>query len=363
MQVKRLNKGQLADYIESDSFKRLTNLPITRHRALSQIRNPHAREDDTLLILIQEEDAVIAYLGAVPDQVQTTAGKEHMAWGSSLWVHPEHRGKGLGLQLVQEALISWDHKLFFMDYVRPTKRIYDKTEAFYTVENAKGIRLYLRPHLSFILPPKHGLFRKMEPLLRLSDKLFNLFVGLRPKQVWKNKEHYSLEHLNTLPDSLNAFLSVTQNGRPFVCDTSKLNWIIQNPWILEGEAPEGKSYHFSDYDRSFSMQPVLVKDQEGQTCSLMLFSLRDGHLKLPYYFSNAPADDMVRIIQHLMQVWKVQTFSCYQRELVEAMNRSPGPVLWSKTMNKPCLATNYFKDKLISGAYAFQDGEGDAAFT
>ena len=46
IRIETLNKEQLQNYINSPDFGKGDFIPISRHRAISQIKNPHANYDD-----------------------------------------------------------------------------------------------------------------------------------------------------------------------------------------------------------------------------------------------------------------------------------------------------------------------------
>lgn len=88
-----LNKQLLSQYISSNDFGSQQTLPISKHRALSQINNPRAEENDVLLILAKEEGQVLGYTGVLPDMLFDSI---KFGWLSCLWVSEEARGKNIG---------------------------------------------------------------------------------------------------------------------------------------------------------------------------------------------------------------------------------------------------------------------------
>jgi hypothetical protein len=81
IQLKTFNRKELEDFILSGSFQQYDFLPITRHRALSHIRNPKARDEDNLLILAFYEDKLVGYVGCFPDKFEID-GKKFVTPGS-----------------------------------------------------------------------------------------------------------------------------------------------------------------------------------------------------------------------------------------------------------------------------------------
>ena len=106
---KILNKEGLETFINSKEYFNLKTLPITKHRAISHIKNPRADKDDILLILAFEENDIVGYLGVLPDRLFLSDEKSYKCgWLSCFWVDYSVRGKGIGEQLIRKSLELWD---------------------------------------------------------------------------------------------------------------------------------------------------------------------------------------------------------------------------------------------------------------
>ena len=68
MNFKVLTIKQLEEYIHSSEFKNAEIIPITFHRARSQIKNPRATSENVVLIIAyNDKNEIIGYTGALPD--------------------------------------------------------------------------------------------------------------------------------------------------------------------------------------------------------------------------------------------------------------------------------------------------------
>lgn len=85
IQLKTFNRKELEDFVLSGAFQQYDFLPVTKHRALSQIRNPKASDEDTLLILAFSEDKLAGYVGCFPDCFNVN-GKRSATHGSVLYM-------------------------------------------------------------------------------------------------------------------------------------------------------------------------------------------------------------------------------------------------------------------------------------
>ncbi|UZT97400.1 GNAT family N-acetyltransferase [Chryseobacterium fluminis] len=91
--LRTLNKKQLEELVSSGDFKKHDFLPISEHRAKSQIKNPKADHHQTLLILAYDDEQLAGYLGCLPDDFDLNGERFSYAWLSTLYVSHKFRGK------------------------------------------------------------------------------------------------------------------------------------------------------------------------------------------------------------------------------------------------------------------------------
>ena len=61
MVIKEYSLSDLAHLALSGDLWRGEVIPITKHRALAQIRNPRARPEDVVLLIAYDRDAICGY--------------------------------------------------------------------------------------------------------------------------------------------------------------------------------------------------------------------------------------------------------------------------------------------------------------
>ena len=175
MKVELIRHQELPVFIESPIFRSNAPLPISRRRAMSHFHNPRAEAQDTVLVLISENDTMLGYLGLLPDLLFINNREERIAWMSCIWVSPAARGKGIAKRLLGAAYEAWDGRLLATEFTGPAKQLYDKTGYFNALTSLHGQRFYLRSNLAFLLPPKHAIFQKGRFLLKALDAFINFF--------------------------------------------------------------------------------------------------------------------------------------------------------------------------------------------
>ena len=157
--IRDITIAQLKSYIDSGEFKKMVEIPISRHRAISHYNNPLAKPDDKILFLAYEDTIFVGYLGAMPDELKMAYKSIRVAWLSCMWVDSSQRGKGIAPMLLTHAHKTWKGNLLITNFIPLAKRAYDKTGLFTEFKTLPGIRGYLRFNLAEILAAKKEVLR------------------------------------------------------------------------------------------------------------------------------------------------------------------------------------------------------------
>jgi GNAT superfamily N-acetyltransferase len=369
-----LNRAQLADFIDSEAYKTLPVLPISRHRACAHIRNPRAQADDILLVLAYQKGELVGYLGLFADYSYPKADEIYrFAWLSTLWLHDAMRGKGLGGEIVQRGIAAWQGRCQVTEFVPAIKRMYDKTAAFnpQTID-IHGIRLYIRVNSAHILPPKKPIFKTLKPLLKVADACANLVLNTRFLGVTasvaakKTSVAANIEYVNEIDTETDIFIQSLQQNQLYKRTATELNWILQNPWILTAPDSDSTSsrYLFSALADDFGYYALKIRNAEGELTAFLLFSKRDKILKLPFfYYKNMDLDRIIAIIDSHILKWKIDMFTVFHPALVGFYTKNRTLALYKKTVTRNFLIARDRYAALAAHTYDLQDGDADCAFT
>jgi GNAT superfamily N-acetyltransferase len=104
-------------------------LPINEARALAQVNNPAANDDDVGLLVAYLEGRCIGYLGIMPGYLDTGDALEKVHWLTTFFVSPEHRQTRAGGVLLMEAAT--------LDYDLIGTGLSDRAEQLYRAMRAK----------------------------------------------------------------------------------------------------------------------------------------------------------------------------------------------------------------------------------
>lgn len=364
--IKLLNKNELINFLASDVFEKSEFIPITRHRALSQIKNPRLQAEDTLLLIAIENDEILGYLGVLPDKILINTSFVRFGWLSCLWVDPKHRGKQIAQKLLMKSAEIWDKKLILTEFTSSAKKLYDKSCLFDPLQNKIGIRLYVRWDLNNLLPPKIEFFNKIPHLLNFIDKSLNTIFNLRFMLQKYDLNGIQFNYIETIDEEAEKFIEKKQSSQIFKRARVDLNWIVKNPWVLSAKTKsvENKKYHFSSTDKSFDFIVIKIKSNESKMIGLLIFSKRNETLKLPYcYFETSEIKKIIKVIYHHISIWKIKTFTTYHSEIVGYLEKHKTQAFYKKNVGRQYLISKGFDYVFNPENIDIQDGDGDCSFT
>ncbi|MBW8524051.1 GNAT family N-acetyltransferase [Chryseobacterium chendengshani] len=356
--LKTLNKKGLEDFVASGEFQHHDFIPITKHRAESHIRNPKATDDQTLLILAYDEDQLAGYVGCLPDHFKIDGEIFRYAWLSTLFISDQFRGKKIAQTLLNKAFEEYQGNIALTEFTKEAESLYNKTGLFRYIEPKKGKKYYFRTDLEIIIPLKREKTKPLQPLFKITDSIINTVIST--KNIFIKKPDFKFEILDTIDVESKNFIAKFKNNRT----AEEINWAIENPWVLEGKT-EDKKYLFSSYSQNFRYFWVKIfdKDRNLNICSLLM--LRNGHLKIPYLFSESDLSPFLDFLSYFIARNKIKMMTSYQIDLNKKIDSYPSfPKIYQRNIERRYM----FHQNLIQNLPEhfnpdFQDGDGDCLMT
>lgn len=360
MNIREVTVDGLPEFVKSEEYAQLEPKPITWLRAISQSKNPDAKKDDIALIFASENNKLVGFVGLLPNSANgfSTGIFSNTGW----WVHPEI-GKKVGLPLFLKAFQLCGRNMFFTDCTAHTKSILEKTGLFVFPPPKKGTRFFFRAYFgSLIRKKKHVEFAG--PLMSVFDGILNGFMS--PFfSMWMNKfdekEHTTI-FKDRLEPELDEFIQKHSADKYLKQDAKKLNWIIQNPWVTSEKSNQKVEYPFSYLVENFRQEFLIIK-KDNTVKSILMISVRDNHLSIPFvYFEKNSLEVVAKIIWHFTLKNKVNSLILYHPELLREMEKAGSPAIYK---SKIIRYSGYSKElnSIFAGEKIFQDGEADVAFT
>lgn len=368
MTITEYTAASLEELISSQAFAEMPVIPISRHRAISHIHNPRLEASDPILFAAYDGQRLIGYLGVVPDWYYTGEKPNKMGWMSCIWVAPDTAGKGIAKELVIHALNAWSDRLMVTEITPEARRLYMWLGDFTVLTELRGLRCFLRFELHQVLPPKKKLFSKTKGILKIADAILNPINDIRIRiQLSKRGEKAITEQMSGPDQEAIDFISRHRNKNELnKRAAAELNWILSYPWILPKKQDDGLSgrYFFSAVDTRFEFRLVKVRDTAGKLVAVLLISIRNKHLKVPYaYIDKSGIDIVTDALLGIMRKEGISTFTSFNPLICEQLKKTRLPFLFIKETRREILSTKKIIATMPEDFVPFlQDGDADAVF-
>lgn len=357
MDIIRLNKTDLLDFIQSDFFSTSDQIPISTIRALSQIANPRARKEDILLIVVRDEGKLSGYLGILPDDIFGEENTIHCGWISCIWVSPDQRGNSLGKKMLHLAYQEWKGHLLGTEFVPALENMYRKSGYFEVFKLYAGKRFYFSFDFQRWLPPRHSFWNRSKPVLRFVDNFMNGLVWNLRTKPGSDHHQYRVEKI---PEDINVLIDQTdQSLNAFKRRYTEIDWLYSNPWISPEYTPETERYYFSVFDPTYRQWLYQYRNAAGELECFMFLSKRNKTLKIPYFFCKKNRIDWaIDLIHQLILEHRISTLVSWQQSIIHELTKSPFKLFQKKAFRVYMVSkslTPFLRDTI-------QDGDGDCGF-
>jgi len=355
MEIKRIKIKELSELIYSEWYKNSEHLPISPERVISQIHNPFAHSEDEVLYLLLKDNILVAYRLVLPSYV----GDQKMAWLSCVWVHPNHRRKGYGVQLTKLALEFWNNKMLGTNFTPESRTMYQDKLHFSTSTILKGNRYYNQLYLSELLPKKKPILRWIKPILLTVDFIGNQY--LKRKKKINIDSQISIQRLEFIDKESLEFIAPYQTKEQSSRTKEEWDWIVKYPWVVQGSQNSiSKRYHFSNRSNSFDFHLYKVFKNKNLIGCLWI-TIHDGFLKTPYlYFKKENTNYILKLIIKLAQENNVKAITTFDVNLNQLMTQEKKYFHHQKSITRHFLSSKGLK---ISNERFFKEGDGDSVFT
>ena len=362
MQIVSYNKFELQKFIESDFFKKLNKIPISKHRALSHINNPYCADDDVLLWAAYENETLMGYSSVLPDMIVRDNREEKIYWSSSVWREESLQKNTLAAMLLLKVLERYKSYFFMTDFIPEVERSYSKLRIFKPIQSEWGCTFYRNLALSHIIERRFPKLKSIVPIYSIFEKCFNFALFLSRKLIMKKlKTNLKIIEDNIFDAEFDDFVKsyCTENQLVFR-NSTYFNWIIKYPWVLQGKLDdENKRYHFSSVSEQFEYHSVKIYDTQ-KLVGFMFLKIRDKRLTVSFsYLTDICVRDAITYILQLANTKDLDIITTFDKKILTILTKKRTKYIFAKKTEK-----KYFfpRDFDITSS-AFQEGDGDMVFT
>ena len=362
MQIISYTKSELQELIESDFFRRLNKIPISKHRALSQINNPYCADDDILLWVAYENETLMGYSSVLPDMITCNGREEKIYWASSIWRTESEKKSTLALTLLLKTFEQYKSQLFITDFNPKVEKTYSRLRIFKRGDTEIGATFYRNLAFSQVIERRFPKLKRIIPFYLFLEKCFNftLFLG-RKLTTRKIKTNFSIVENTVFDAEFDNFVkNYCLTNQLVERDSVYFNWIIKYPWVLQKKPDnESKRYYFSSVSEQFEYHSVKIYDRQ-KLIGFMFLKIRDKRLTISFsYLNNDCAKDVVVYILQLANAKNLDVITSFDKKIMSELTKKRTKYVFAKKTKKKYFFPRNFD---ITSSF-FQEGDGDMVFT
>jgi len=367
MEIKAFTIADLRTALASEEFWRTQTLPITKHRALSFIRNPRADAHDPVLLVAYRDLRVIGYLGILPDKIFVDDAVYKLGWLTGWWVDPACATAGVGAILLFKALNAYDQYIGVSGGSREARQALRASQKFIAFNSVQGLDIRLRLNLD-------GNFLRRFPALKIFRIVFKIVQSITDEAVnlrsyfWGRRNHQcrqlTFEYIAAVDEETDRFIKQHHQHDLTRKAKSDLSWIMNNPWVLSAPFKDAmaKKYYFSARAGRFYYLGVKVFAHSSEMIGFVLLKVRDDRMSVVYaYFEPRHAASIAAAACLHALAMDISILSLYDAQLAASF-AGIGCPCWSVRKNsREFSLSKKFADIPLANR-RLQGGDGDLAF-
>lgn len=361
MVIKSYTRTDLYEFIHSDFYAILSKIPISYNRAIAQINNPGATDEDILLWVAYENAATIGYVGVLPDRLKTTKQDDRIFWLSCFWVDEDYRKSNTASALMMAVIREHRQQLMISNFLFSLEEDYYNIGIFKPVEYKNGCDFYLRARFTKLIISKFPRLRKTETVIQVAEttinQLFSVWQWLQPRI----KRNFSIKTTVTFDNELDTFLTgFTSLHGMNQRSAAYFQWIYTYRWVTEGKKDkDSERYYFSSISDRFTYLPV--KMYENNTlCGFAWLKIRDRALTISFlYTDDNKITGFADYILNIVKDEQIDVISCFDDRLTAELQQRKSRFILRRRRRQPYLTPLMLNCSIAS----LQEGEGDSVFT
>ncbi len=364
MKIKYYTAQQLETELTKNDLWNARHCPITRHRALSIIRNPRTLPSDPVLVVGYYKGEVSGYIAIVPDVLYAGNESVRLGWLATWWADPDPSNSMMAVLLLMKAYKLYNGFVAGFSAAQQAEQILRTSNRFKDFRFAVGYQYILRFNLGYWIPRKFPWARPLSVFFRCTDNLLNLAQNTRLR-LWKamNKinKSLSIEYLTQIYDSDTIeFIQQHNHSQLTRRNHEDINALITYPTSLATILDDRtkSKYFFSTRTNRFQYLLYRIMDGSHQIIAVVVICVDGNHLTIPFVFHSKNDEKIVltTVMHHVVDM-NIDMFTTFHAGLNEQMKRMKVPFIYKKKRNRDSLISKKIDHKPYIESF-MQDGDG-----
>jgi hypothetical protein len=364
MEIKCYTAEQLRSELASNDLWSQKYCPITRHRALSIIKNPRTRRDDHILLVGYLNGEVSGYIAIVPDELFSGEKSVRLGWLGSWWSDPSPANSIMAVRLLMKTYELYDGHIAGFSAAERAEQIFRVSNRFKEFREAVGYQFLLRSNLQYWIPRKYPALRPAGGMLRLADGFVNVGQNMRLRR-WRSSHKldpgHPLEYMTQIHDT-DTIEFIREHSRFELTrrNHEDINAMIRYPTSLATvlEDKTKSRYFFSHRTDRFQYLLYRILDPSQKIAAVVLICADGDHLLIPFVFyrENFERTVLISVLHHFIAM-RMKMLTTFHPALIEQMRSLKVPRIFTKKRTRTSLISKKINHKPFVHPY-MHDGDG-----
>lgn len=207
--------SELRAWLISNEQNGLSDYCIAPSRAFTLINNPCANDNDPAIVVAFDNDKPIGYSAVFPDEYIPGNTIGRLFWGTTEWIEPEYRGKGIAGKMMRTL----------KDAVGIERYIgLDSSVASVKLDQKQGANIIYYDRIRYQLQSNHS----------LKGRILSRYIACHNRKRMRslNKYDYHNQYVPFVDEQTYSFIEAHAGHDLFLRQREMFDWMLRYPFKL-----------------------------------------------------------------------------------------------------------------------------------
>ncbi len=291
---------ELGDWLYHNADNGLSDKIISRSRAHAIVQSPHAKTEDIALATAFVGKKVVGYTAQYAEMLARPALEERYFWGTTEWVDPTMRGKGIGYNIMHNIKEGCNNRYLASD----------STEASIKLDQKQGWTIHYFPRYRTRLDSTARNIKKAIKRHYIHKYNNKKFAELSKRHPFNN------QYTTFIDDETYNFICQHSHNDLFLRTQEMFNWLLQYSFMSPnyGDSTAKDPCEFGCNTAHFNIVCTKVYAND-QLVGLYIYSLHNTLMQILYlYTDDNYKDHTFTSILNRIHISQPHEFTTYHKE-------------------------------------------------
>lgn len=205
--------SELREWLTDNKQNGLSEYAIAPIRANAFINNPCAKEDDPAVVVAFDGDRPIGYSAVFADEYVEGNTKGRLYWGSTEWIEPEYRGKGIAGKMMRTLKDAVDIERYIG---------LDSSVASIKLDQKQGANILYYDRIRYQLISNRS----------LKGRILSRYIACNNRKQMKRLEQYDYhnQYVSFVDEQTYSFIEAHAECDLILRQRKMFDWILRYPF-------------------------------------------------------------------------------------------------------------------------------------